>query len=174
MAEVGARSFRTCERMIVALSTTCPQEIAAINRKAKNRYRERKIRAEVIEWCKGKVCSCGCGRPANMAHHPTDDIYRSDLLYHNLDQCEPYYHRCHYNMHHGNVRCPSCGGWMKAGAEKCAKCRGWRHKNKRKTRHPCAANTGNQRCSLNGICAWSPKKAIGCRKFIERVRVRSA
>jgi hypothetical protein len=152
------------------LSTVCPQEIATIYRRATNRRREREIRAEVIEWCVGKVCSCGCGRPANMAHHPTDDMYVTELRYHNLNQCEPYYHRCHYMMHKRFVRCPGCGGWMKEGSEKCSKCRGWRPRNKRNTRHPCGANTGSQRCSLNGVCHYAPKKAPDCRKFIARVK----
>jgi hypothetical protein len=157
--------------MIAAIQTTCPQEIAAIYRKATNRRRERQIRAEVVEWCKGKVCSCGCGRLANLAHHPADDLYILDPIYKDLDNCEPYFHRCHYMMHKEFVRCPGCGGWMKKGSEKCSKCRGWRPRNKRHTRHPCAANTGSQRCSLNGVCHYSPQKSKNCRKFIERVRV---
>lgn len=148
--------------------TICPAEIARVNRQARNRLRERNpaVRALVKAWCIGKICSCGCGRPATTAHHPTDDLYESDIRYLNLSQCEPYYHHCHYMRHRGFERCPACNGWMRQGSEKCAKCRGWRHKNKRKIVHPCAKNLGQQRCAQKGVCCYSPRKAGECRAFM--------
>lgn len=114
--------------MVRSFFVTCPQAIRTANRKARNRKREKKpeVRALVKAWCIGKVCSCGCGRPANTAHHPRGELYESDLRYLNLNECEPYYHTCHHLHHRGLVRCPSCGGWMRQGNEKCAKCQGCR------------------------------------------------
>lgn len=162
-------------------TTSCPQAIAAANRKTRNRKREQDpaVRALVKAWCVGKVCSCGCGRPANMAHHPTDDLYASDIRYLNLDECEPFFHTCHHNMHHGLIRCPGCGGWMRQGSEKCAKCRGTVrtqkdrngriYKSTYKRRHPCLKNLGQQRCREKIVCPYSPRKAPdGCRAFVAR------
>lgn len=159
--------------MMAISRTICPQEIAATNRKVKNRRREQnpEVRAAVKEWVKGKLCACGCGKEANMAHHPTRDLYR-DSRYSDQSEWIPYYHKCHFNMHRHLVRCPVCKGWMREGNEKCAKCQGWRYRNIKvgHNRHPCGANTGSQRCSLNGVCPYNPQKAPGCRKFVVRVK----
>lgn len=103
-------------------SVTNPGAIRAQNRQTRNRKREvsPERKAAVKAWCVGKLCSCGCGKPANCAHHPSDDLYQDEWA--NLDECEPYNSRCHHLHHKGLERCPSCGGWMKAGAETCFNC----------------------------------------------------
>jgi len=156
----------------LSIPTTCPAEIARIGRQARNRKRERdpKVRAAVQAWCKGKVCSCGCGKPSNTAHHPTDDLYTTDIRYLNLSEWEPYYHHCHFMLHRGFERCPVCKGWMKAGSEKCSKCRGWRRRNLRLIRHPCLKNVGQQQCTQKIVCSFSPRKSAGCGAFVARVR----
>jgi hypothetical protein len=160
--------------MVRSFFVTCPQAISTANRKARNRKREKKpaVRALVKAWCIGKVCSCGCGRPANTAHHP-GELYESDLRYLNLNECEPYYHTCHHLHHRGYIRCPSCGGWMRQGNEKCAKCQGWRrykdlHRSSGHTRHPCNKNLGQQKCRDGRVCGRSPVKAEGCDWFVAR------
>jgi hypothetical protein len=161
----------------LSIPTTCPQDIARMGRQARNRKRERdpKVRALVKAWCKEKLCSCGCGKKADTAHHPTDDLYASNYQYLKLDECEPYYHHCHFVRHRGFERCPECHGWMKAGSEKCAKCRGWRYKNRKHLKHPCFKNVGQQRCTQKIVCPFSPRKApmdppAGCRAFEARAK----
>jgi len=134
------------------------------NRQTKNRKRERDPAriAAVKEWCVGKLCTCGCGQPANCAHHPSDDLYEDEWA--DLSQCEPWQSLCHHKHHKGFVRCPECGGWMKPGREKCSKCEGWVAKRIRqgKSRHPCDHNRGSQRCWRNGqllVCPYSPRTA---------------
>ena len=136
------------------------------NRQYDNRKRERTParRAEVKAWCSGKLCTCGCGRPANTPHHPHDGLYQ-DEYWADLRECEPWYHQCHHNYHHGLVRCPECGGWMKQGREKCAKCSGWTRtaKKPRHAWHSCGWNRGNQQCSNSArrdrICPYNSRDA---------------
>ena len=149
---------------------TNPQRIRIDNRQADNRQRESNPdrKAAVKAWCIGKLCTCGCGKPANCAHHPTDDLYGDE--WGNLDECEPYTGRCHHMKHKGYDRCPECGGWMKRGSEKCAKCRGWRARNLKKgvVRHPCEDNEGRQVCRTRLVCPYSPQKAENCDYFKKR------
>lgn len=152
---------------------TCQPRIQIENRQAKNRKREQDParKAAVKAWCKDKLCSCGCGQPANCAHHPSDNLYDDEWA--NLDECEPWYSRCHHLHHKGLARCPSCGGWMRAGNEKCAKCQGHRVHNTKMgyVRHPCGKNFGRQRCTERIVCRRSPAKAEGCDYFIPRKAV---
>jgi len=103
---------------------TCPQRIRADTRQDRNR--ERELNPEQREkrrlWCVGKVCSCGCGRDANTAHHPRGELYETDALYFNLDNCEPYYHICHQKKHEGYVPCEICGTLVKPGYTVCWNC----------------------------------------------------
>ena len=96
------------------------------NRQAKNRKREVDPALVAIkkQWCIGKVCDCGCGRPANTPHHPKGELYENDPAYADPANWEPYYHTCHHNLHKGLVRCPTCTGWMQPGNEKCYRCQG--------------------------------------------------
>lgn len=159
---------------MTSLAVTCPQAIRALNRKTRNRKRERENRAAVIAWCQGKVCSCGCGRPANTAHHVADTLYADDEAYKDLDNCEPYYHTCHRMHHKGLERCPLCGGWMLRRSESCYRCRGVaRTRSSRPHRFPCLWHRRGQRClsplRYSGICDRSPKTAEGCDHFMAKV-----
>lgn len=163
---------------MISISVTCPQRIQIENRQARNRKREKSpaVKAKIAAWVIGKLCSCGCKRPANMAHHPKGELYETDEAYLNLNECEPYYSSCHHNMHKGLVRCPTCTGWMRPGNDKCFKCQGWRRQNCKKglLRHPCDHNTGQQQCRRDGqllVCGRSPKKAEGCDYFKKREAV---
>ena len=154
-------------------SVTCPRDIRRINRQAKNRKREKENRAAVIAWCEGKKCSCGCGSYADMAHHTSDNLYKDEIAYRDLDNCDPYYHSCHTMHHRGYERCPKCGGWMKRGSEMCYACRKITYgerivTNQRKVRHPCLKNIGKQRCSEKNLCPHPPAKARSCAYFKER------
>lgn len=149
---------------MISISVTNPQRLRADLRQANNRQREQapERKAAVERWCIGKLCSCGCGQPANCAHHPTDDLYGDQWA--DLSECEPYNSGCHHMRHKGYDRCPECGGWMKRGSEKCAKCRGWRARNTKRgiVRHPCSHNIGRQRCQRDGrvlVCPYSPRTA---------------
>lgn len=153
------------------ITVTNPQEIRKDNRQAHNREREQNpARKEAVRiWCTGKLCTCGCGQPANCAHHPTDDLYQDEWA--DLSQCEPYQSWCHMMHHRGFERCPECRGWMRKGREKCAKCSGWRKRNQPsgRIRHPCRKNVGRQKCTELIVCSYSPKKASACDHFGERV-----
>ena len=155
-----------------SIAVTCPQRISINNRQAHNRERELQIRAAVIEWCKGKLCTCGCGEPANCAHHISDDLYKDETAYRDLNNCDPYTGGCHKMHHRGFERCPECRGWMRKGREKCAKCSGWRKRNQSsgRIRHPCRKNVGRQKCTERVVCIYSPKKARACDYFGERVQ----
>ena len=152
-------------------AVTCPQRIRADNRQEANRAREQTAerRKAVFEWTRGKLCSCGCGKAANCAHHPTDDLYGDQWA--DLSQCEPYNPNCHRMKHRGYERCPECGGWMARGSEKCSRCRGYSGLARQKSRHPCGRHRGQQRCQRDGrvfICSRSPKTAEGCDHLLER------
>ena len=152
-------------------SCTNSARIRINNRQARNRRREKEHRSEVIAWCIGKKCTCGCGQDADVAHHVSDDLYKDDEAYLDLANCDPYYHQCHSQHHRGYCRCPKCRGWMKRGREQCAKCEGWRSVNirLRKIRHPCRFNLGKQKCTLRIACPFTPKKApTDCNKFQAR------
>ena len=167
---------------MIAIRTTCPQEIQIHNRKAKNRGRERSIimRAEVRAWVAGKKCSCGCGRDATTAHHPRGDLYKSEELYMDKSQWEPYYHACHSHLHKGYVRCPECHRWMRPGFDTCYTCRG-RPGDKRKkaiyqyrnrSKHPCSHRYKLQVCAMNGrtrLCSYGYLRAEQCPDFERRV-----
>ena len=154
-----------------SITVTCPQRISINNRQANNRAREADParKAAVEAWCVGKLCTCGCGQPANCAHHPTDDLYQDEWA--DLSQCEPWQSFCHHMHHRGFERCPECKGWMRKGREKCAKCSGWRKRNQLSGRiwHPCRKNLGRQKCTELIVCSYSPKKARVCDHFGERV-----
>ena len=167
---------------ISPLATTCPQEIARVQRQARNRKRERdpELMAMKKKWCEGKVCDCGCGRPADTPHHPFGALYENDSAYADPTNWEPYYHTCHHCMHHGFERCPGCGGWMRPGHEKCAICRGTvtikqkrnggKYRCTRKDHHPCRFHQIAQRCTVRHICCYSPKRCRECERFQERKR----
>jgi len=106
-------------------SVTCPQAIRADLRKKQNirRLLKPKQKKERKVWCIGKVCVCGCGRPANTPHHPSGDLYETDEKYFNLDGCVPYYHICHNRMHKGYVPCEKCGTLIKPCYTVCFNCR---------------------------------------------------
>lgn len=171
----GGKSFlaQGSWKVMSSISVTCPQAIAAINHKARNREREKDpaVKALVRAWCKGKVCSCGCGKPANTAHHPEGKLYETDLIYLDLNNCEPFWYWCHRMMHAGFVRCPECGGWMRRGREKCSKCFGWKRNRKKPRKHPCLKNSGPQQCRQKCVCPYPPKKAEGCDHYTARVKV---
>ena len=159
------------------LAVTCPQQIRTQNRKANNRKREQdpERRAIVKAWCIGKLCSCGCGKQANTAHHVSDDLYADEGEYKDLANCEPYYHTCHNNYHKGLERCPTCKGWMARGADRCSKCRGVVWKSSRPRRFPCGWHRASQRClspiRYSKVCDRSAGTCFGCDHFIERVMV---
>jgi hypothetical protein len=163
---------------MTAITVTCPQAIRAKNRQANNRKRERdpERRAIVKAWCMGKLCSCGCGMPANTAHHISDDLYADDEAYRDLANCEPYYHLCHRAHHRGYERCPICRGWMRKGSESCYKCRGvvWRSP-RRAGLFPCSWRKNDQRClspiRFSGVCDRSRMNCTGCDHFMARVAV---
>lgn len=147
------------------ITVTNPQEIRKDNRQAHNREREAnpERKAAVKAWCEGKTCTCGCGQPANCAHHPTDDLYEDEWA--NLDECEPWQSFCHHMHHRGFVRCPECSGWMRPGKEMCSKCRGVTKATRRRhCRHPCPKNRGSQKCafSWSPVCSYSPQRALEC------------
>jgi hypothetical protein len=153
-----------------SITTTCPQEIRKDNRQAHNREREQtpERKAAVKVWCIGKTCTCGCGRPANCAHHPTDDLYQDEWA--NLDECDPWQSFCHHMHHKGFVRCPKCGGWMRPGKEACSKCRGSTIR-KPSIKHPCDRRKPDQKCARKPgmVCEYSAAKAkTNCSYFKER------
>lgn len=148
--------------MIAASPYHCTSQpnIRIANRQAKNRKREQtpERKAAVKAWCVGKTCTCGCGQPANCAHHPSDDLYEDEWA--DLSQCEPWNSRCHHLHHKGFVRCPECGGWMRAGREKCAKCAGWTGKKEHFNRHSCDRHGAGQICSRSSYrCPYARTKA---------------
>lgn len=147
-------------RSLSPLDCTSPPNIRIANRQEINRKRERDPALIKIKkaWCKGKKCSCGCGRDANTAHHPRGELYESDPVYYDSSQWEPYYSGCHQNLHRGYVKCPSCGGWMKPGKEMCWKCRG-KPSGKHRLRYPCKFRLQLQRCSKRIICPYGYKSA---------------
>lgn len=157
---------------MTSLAVTCPQAIRIGNRQAQNRKRERDPaqRAAVKAWCEGKTCSCGCGRPANTAHHVADTLYADDVAYKDLANCDPYYHTCHRNHHKGLERCPVCKGWMRRGSESCYRCRGVFRLRPRPDRFPCSWHRRGQRClsplRYSRVCDRSPVKADGCDYFL--------
>lgn len=147
------------------ISVTCPQEIRKDNRQARNREREAnpERKAAVKAWCEGKTCTCGCGQPANCAHHPTNDLYEDEWA--NLSECEPWQSFCHHMHHNGFVRCAECGGWMRPGKEMCSKCRGVTKATRRRhNRHPCPKNRGSQKCAFvwAPVCSYSATRALEC------------
>jgi hypothetical protein len=128
--------------------------------------------ADVDAWVKGKVCSCGCGRPATTPHHPDLNVYGTEE-YHDLSLCEPYYWHCHKMLHKGFVRCPECSGWMRPGHEMCSKCRGVTKATRRRhNRHPCPKNRGSQKCAFAWapVCSYSPKRALECNWYAEHMK----
>ena len=106
-------------------STTCPQAIRADLRKERNVKRLLKPEQKKARkaWCVGRKCACGCGRDANTPHHPSGDLYETDERYFNLDNCIPYYHICHGQLHKGYVPCEKCGKLIKPGFTLCWNCR---------------------------------------------------
>lgn len=167
--------------MIATYRCQSPDNIRIQNRQAKNRKRERdpKRRAEVKKWCEGKLCTCGCGQPANTPHHPGDNCY-ADEIWADLRECEPWRHTCHRRYHKGWVRCPQCGGWMKPGFEVCYKCSGGGKTHTRKKipfriDHPCQDHRRTGRCGTDngfGQCQYSAKDAEGrCEEFRARKAV---
>ena len=155
------------------LACTSPDNIRIANRHSRNRRRERDPALVKTKkaWCKGKVCACGCNRPANTAHHPRGELYESDPAYYDPTQWEPYYHNCHRMMHKGFEKCPKCGRWMKPGFEMCWTCRGKPYYGtyRKPSRHPCAKRLRLQVCSDKRICPYSWQKAERqCEHFVKR------
>jgi len=160
--------------MLKSIAVTNPHQIAIDNRQTNNRQREKENRAAVIRWCIGKVCTCGCGKPANVAHHVSDELYKDETAYLDLANCDPYRAWCHRMHHKGFVRCPVCHGWMREGRDKCAKCSGWKKHKFIKSHHPCKSHLKSGRCSKSRIgsqCLYSPNKApVLCKDgFVARV-----
>ncbi len=164
--------------MIAATPYHCTSQpnIRIKNRQKKNRKREADParKAAVKGWCKGQLCTCGCGQPANCAHHPNDTLYGDEWA--DLSQCEPWQSFCHHMHHKGFVRCPECGGWMRHGHEMCSKCRKVsRATRRRHNRHPCPKNLGNQRCafSWSPVCSFSPQRATECDWYASHLKTQA-
>jgi len=91
------------------ISAVCPEEIRARNRKKKNRestWASKRWKAAVKAWIPGRIC-LWCGRPAQVAHHPTDEDYGKDG-YFDLSQCWSMCNTCHWMGRRGFEICPKC------------------------------------------------------------------
>ena len=171
----------------MSILCTSPANIAIENHRIKLNaiYGDKAEKKRRKDWCTGKKCACGCGRDANTPHHPTLDLYKEREVYLNLDECEPWYHRCHHSYHKGRVKCPRCGqSWVKEGSVRCGKCitneekeqirirkeRRIKLQNKlhdRGVRHPCGNREKYQGCKNGGTCNYSWKRARACGGFAE-------
>ena len=161
---------------MTSLACICPQEIAAANHKIKTAayWADPEYQAIVAKRIEGETCHYCRTRPATLAHHDEDWMYRPKEAYYNPENMTPICWPCHENYRRGLVICPSCHEhYMRRDSDKCQYCRGVAviGKNGKRSgrshvrRHPCRFNLGAQRCSKNGVCHYSPAKAEGCRKF---------
>jgi hypothetical protein len=162
------------------LTTTCPAEIARIGRQAlhKEWWDDPVYQAIAAKRIEGETCHYCGQRPATLAHHDEDWMYTKEAYY-DPQNMTPCCWPCHEKYRRGLVICPGCRKhYMRRDSGTCQYCRGVAVVGKNgkriarayKHKHPCQANIGSQRCSLNGVCPYNPQKAPGCRKFIQRVK----
>lgn len=113
---------------MIALMVNIWQKPAAVICVEQNKARMAEIRSTPEwfslreAWLIGKVCLI-CGKPAQVPHHPTLDLYEEIQTYYNLSHCEPYCFTHHRKLHSGWQLCPACCmELMTPGSDHCWRC----------------------------------------------------
>jgi hypothetical protein len=166
---------------LAAISTTCPQAIAAANHKRQTAewWADPLYQTIAALAIKDKICAyCGI-RPATLAHHDEDWMYLTKEAYYDPHNMTPCCWPCHENYRRGRVICPVCRKhYIRRTSEKCRWCRGlaivsrkgkaYFRKPEKYRRHPCRFHESYQGCQLHRICTHSWRRARACGEFEER------
>jgi len=168
---------------MIALRTTCPQEIAASNHHIKTQsiWKDPKYRQIEKEFIRDNPKCDYCGQPSKLAHHNESWMYKRKEEYYKKENMTPVCGKCHMMYRKGFIICPKCKiHYTRATNDCCAYCSGKRsiskdgtkNYNRKRMHHPCERRFRLQVCMMNGrkrLCAYGSKRAELCRDFVRKV-----